>query len=301
MSNQFQQEMKKILRPTYEPAGCSTSRRTAPSRLVVQGFTLIELLVVIAIIAILAAMLLPALTKAKVKAQGISCINNLKQLQLGWLMYSGDNSDRICQTGNNISPNLAPTPYTVGYQPGQQYANWVLGDVSSGSGSTNVDWIKNGLLWPYINGLGVYKCPADRRTVSYPSSKGAPTIRSMSMNAWMNPLPNSYLDSAYRTFRKQGDISKPTDIWVTLDENPGSINDGWFLEDPVSYKTTWVDIPATYHNKAGGMSFADGHAIIRKWTDPKILANPPTPSDFNPMTPGNGDLPWLLGETTVHK
>jgi len=298
MSTRSQHEMKKILRRTYERADCSPNRPVAFSRLLVQGFTLIELLVVIAIIAILAAMLLPALSKAKVKAQGISCINNLKQLQLGWLMYSGDNSDKVCQNANNSAGNIAPTPYALGFQVGQPNASWVLGDVSSGLPSTNVDWIKNGLLWSYVNGLGVYKCPADHK-LAVP--KGPPTIRSMSMNSWLGPLPNQYQDNLYRQFKKQGDIVKPTDIWVFIDENPASINDGFFLEDPLSYKTEWVDIPATYHNKAGGMSFADGHAIIRKWTDPKILANPPNPANFNPMTPGNGDLPWLLSVSTVHK
>ena len=265
------------------------------------GFTLIELLVVIAIIAILAAMLLPALGKAKIRAQAISCINNNKQLDIGWLMYSADNADQLCQDADNASPNLASTPYAIGHQVGQQYASWVLGDVTMGSVSTNVDWIKNGLLWPYINSLGVYKCPADRRTVNYPSSTGDPTIRSMSMNSWLNPLPNQFQDNNYRQFKKQSDIPTPTDIWVLIDESPGSINDGFFWEDPVYYKSTWVDIPATYHSEAGGMSFADGHAIIRKWTDPKILANPPSPRNFNPMTPGNSDLPWLLSESTVHK
>ncbi len=293
--------MKKILQRTYEPAGCSTNCPAVPSRLIDQGFTLIELLVVIAIIAILAAMLLPALTRAKAKAQGISCINNLKQLQLGWLMYSGDNSDRICQTGGSVGTDIAPTPYTIGYQPGQQYANWVLCSVTSGTTTeTNVDCIKNGLLWPNIKALGVYKCPADKKTVKIGGAT-VPTIRSMSMNAWMNPISGEgYEGSQYRTFKRQGDIPKPTDIWVTIDESPNSINDGWFLEDPQTYKTQWIDIPATYHNKAGGMSFADGHATIRKWTDPVILATPP-PANFANATVGNGDLPWLLSETTVHK
>jgi prepilin-type N-terminal cleavage/methylation domain-containing protein/prepilin-type processing-associated H-X9-DG protein len=293
--------MKKMSQWKFEWDGGSGSRMAKPGRFVFRGFTLIELLVVIAIIAILAAMLLPALAKTKLKAQGISCINNLKQLQLGWVMYSGDNSDRICQTGGSVGADIAPTPYTIGYQPGQQYANWVLGSVSSGTASeTNVDCIKNGLLWPNINALGVYKCPADKKTVKIGGAT-VPTIRSMSMNAWMNPISGEgYEGSQYRTFKKQGDIPKPTDIWVTIDESPLSINDGWFLEDPQTYKTQWIDIPATYHNKAGGMSFADGHAVIHKWTDPVILANPP-PSNFANATPGNGDLTWLLSETTVHK
>jgi prepilin-type N-terminal cleavage/methylation domain-containing protein/prepilin-type processing-associated H-X9-DG protein len=294
-------QMEKTSQWKFEAACGSGSHMATPRRLVVRGFTLIELLVVIAIIAILAAMLLPALAKTKIKAQGIYCVNNLKQLQLGWFMYSGDNSDRICQTAGSVGMDLAPTPYTIGYQPGQQYANWVLGSVTSATPSeTNVDCIRNGLLWPYIRALGVYKCPADRKTVKIGGAT-VPTIRSMSMNAWMNPISTEgYMGSQYRPFRRPGDIPKPTDIWVTIDESPNSINDGWFLEDPQTYKTQWIDIPATYHNKACGMSFADGHAAIHKWTDPVILANPP-PANFANAAPGNGDLTWLLSETTVHK
>jgi prepilin-type processing-associated H-X9-DG protein len=123
------------------------------------------------------------------------------------------------------------------------------------------------------------------------------------MNAWMNPLDSEGILAIplYRAFRKQTDILKPTDIWVTIDESPGSINDGWFVEDPVNDKTTWVDIPATYHGNAGGMSFADGHAIIKKWTDPKILSHAAqtTSDNFVGATIGNPDLPWLLSQTTV--
>jgi hypothetical protein len=246
--------------------------------------------------------LLPALGRAKLKAQGIYCINNLKQLQLGWLTYSQDSGDRVVQTGGT---DWAPaTPYTDNYQSGQQYANWVLGRVDYGTASLNLDWIRNGLLWPYIRSFPVYKCPADFRTINYPSTSGGRTIRSMSMNGWMHPINNGapYLSSGqFLVYKKQSDIRNPSDIWVTVDESPGTINDGWFIEDLGNgYNDTWIDIPATYHGKAGGLSFADGHAIIKKWTDPVILKNPP-PSNFTKATAGNNDLPWFLSVTTVHK
>src|SRR5688572_3695206 len=246
------------------------------------GFTLIELLVVIAIIAILAAMLLPALSKAKTKAQGISCLNNLKQLQLGWLMYSVDNNDRIVLTGGLNS--LVNFPADPGAQPGGAKNQWVYGSMDTMPGATNVILVRMGLMYPFVNNIGVYKCPADKKEQS-----GAPTARSMSMNAWMNPLPGQswnsvrgYMGTAnqLRDFRKQTDIKSPAMTWVMIDENPFSINDGWFVCDP-NTPNTWFDVPASYHNGAGGLSYADGHSEIKKWKDKKVLGLQSEPSQLN--------------------
>jgi prepilin-type N-terminal cleavage/methylation domain-containing protein/prepilin-type processing-associated H-X9-DG protein len=260
------------------------------------GFTLIELLVVIAIIAILAAMLLPALSKAKTKAQGISCMNNLKQLQLGWYMYSGDNNEKLAINGGlNSEVTYAADPDA---QPGGPKSKWVQGRVDTGSAnpnpqtSTNADLIQIGLLYPYVKSVAVYKCPADQKMFN-----GVLTVRSMSMSCWMNPTAaDDWNVSAKHTtdpvtnFRKQSDIVTPgpSMAFVFIDENPFSINDGFFVCDPKLL--AWTDIPASYHNGACGLSFADGHSEIKKWRDPNIVGRQkvgPAPDG------GTGDLQWL--------
>ena len=260
------------------------------------GFTLIELLVVIAIIAILAAMLLPALSKAKTKAQGISCLNNLKQLQLGWVLYSGDNEDRIVRTGGLEA--LVTDPKDLAGLPGGAKSQWCLGNVDYGVAATNSLLLKAGLLYSYVNSLQVYKCPADRKQVN-----GAATVRSMSMSAWMNPIMdwNSIKgysgDNALRVFRKQSDITRPgpADCWVLIDENPVSINDASFICDPNA--NVWWDVPASYHNGAGGVSFADGHSEIKKWRDVNLL-NVRSVSGGVAKDANSNDLPWLQERST---
>ena len=246
------------------------------------GFTLIELLVVIAIIAILAAMLLPALAKAKTKAQAIQCLNNLKQLQLGWFLYSGDNDDRIVATGGTVeTTRTLPVPTT--HQPGGPKANWVQGWATDAD--PDFQFIKNGLLYPYLKTPAIYKCPGDR-TLNH---------RSMSMNAWMNPInTEGKLDAAYTIFKRQSNIRNPVETWVTIDENEAKINDGWFLIQP-NKTGSWVDqdVPAGYHNNSGGLSYADGHAQTKKWKDSKILKNSPL------NAPDSFDLVWLAERTTV--
>ena len=263
-----------------------------------EAFTLIELLVVIAIIAILSAILLPALSQAKGRAQAILCLNNTKQLTLGWQLYADDFEGRL--------------PYNLG-MAGSSFRtplNWVNNVMTWGldPDNTNTATLTGASLGPFVSqATAIYRCPSDHVVSAAQSAAGWDgRIRSYSMNAMVGnagEISSSGVNTNnpdYTQFFKITQIPQPTEIFVFLDEHPDSINDGYFLER--DYYPEWHDLPATYHNNATAFSFTDGHSTLHRWTQPDTY-RPPIPDGANlPISvpsSGNQDLEWVLGHMSV--
>jgi len=270
------------------------------------GFTLIELLVVIAIIAILASLLLPALGRGKLKAQGVQCMSNNRQLMLAWRMYTEDAQDRL------LASKGGPYQWMSGqmdYNPANT-SNWDVG----------VD-IMQSPLWPYCGkNARIFKCPADQSSVTY---RGVtyPRVRSLGMLNWVGgrgdasgkPAPmnwsNTTLGSSpgeYRIYYKVSQILDPgpSKTFVFVDEPEDRVNDSFFVTDMLVYPTTTQDIcdfPANYHGGGAGFSFADGHAELKTWKTPLLLKRPekgvvlPYPTALNEV---NRDVLWLMEHAT---
>ena len=275
------------------------------------GFTLIELLVVIAIIAILAALLLPALVKAKLKAQGVQCMDNHRQLCLAWRMYSDDNDDQLLYASG-------VWPYTAD-QPGVWVSGWMNFDPNNRSNWDVAQDIEQSPLWQYCGqSAAIWKCPADYSSVVV-NGEEKPRVRSMSMNLWLGGFagvdyglsgdtePLARGGGSWRVYLKMGEMVNPgpTEIFVFLDMREDSIDIGNFASNMQGWPNQpdlygFYDLPGYYHHLSCGFSFADGHSELHRWQDTRTIPPLVIGGEINDTfsSPNNPDVAWLQEHST---
>ncbi len=257
-----------------------------PHRKILAAFTLIELLVVISIISILASMLLPALSKSKGKALSIVCLNNQKQLNFAWILYTDDHERFINNHGRDETRD--------------KRQNWVnnVQDWGNSDDNTNVNYLKENKIAHYTSkNIGIFKCPADRSM-----AENGSRIRSMAMNAMIGDtgvLSNRF-NPEYRQYLKPGDLDLPTERFVFIDEHPDTINDGFFVNTLST--VSWGNVPGSFHQGAANLSYADGHSAIHRWvvTGEKGTVRPPVKGGVGgtfPASPAT-DFQWLIYHTS---
>jgi prepilin-type N-terminal cleavage/methylation domain-containing protein/prepilin-type processing-associated H-X9-DG protein len=266
------------------------------------GFTLTELLIVIAIIALLAAMLLPALASAKAKGHAIACLNSEKQLSLACLLYAGDFEDRL-----PYNMGVAEIKRTVAQG---EFLNWTSPVLNweVDSDNTNVILQTEGGIGPYVTrSAGLYRCPSDSVVSDLQAAEGwARRVRSMSMNMMIGDAGEFSRSGAnvnnpyYRQFFKTTQVPEPARIFVLIEEHPDSINDGYFIDQPGTYR--WMDLPASWHGGAANLSFADGHSETHRWrfASTKPAARPDVAQlPFDIPVAEEEDFEWLMSRMSI--
>jgi prepilin-type N-terminal cleavage/methylation domain-containing protein/prepilin-type processing-associated H-X9-DG protein len=262
------------------------------------AFTLVELLVVVAIIAVLAAMLLPAIAKTKTKAQGIQCLNNVRLLTLSWFLYADDQDGKLC-------------PNRVGSS--DSWVRGVLDFDNTNPDNTNTLYLvdaRYAKIGPYAQTGASFKCPADRSTISH-SGRNYPRVRSVAMNFAVGAAEQpGQLGFAigWTVYKRSAEIVNPANLWVLMDEHPDSIDDGRFIVDCEHRqdKAQFISVPANYHNGAATVSFADGHSEIHKWLDPGTKVENKycgciahySENGFYTVVPRSPDVAWLQERTS---